>query len=209
MTGTADLLNAIDPKYLYRVLALFIAIPIHEFAHALAARWAGDHTAESMGRVSLDPFKHLDILGSILIIVGGFGWGKPVPVNPYNFRHPRWGSLVVSAAGPGANVLLAIGIGVLGIQSGLVGSVGEGYVAVAEYLVLINLALALFNLLPVPPLDGSKILLAVLPTQPAIQIAKFFDQYGMLLLLVLLISNTVDAVIGPAVRFLYPTLVGW
>lgn len=189
-------------------LALMIAIPIHEFAHAWAARWAGDHTAEAHGRVTLDPLKHLDPLGTILILVGGFGWGKPVPVNPYNFRSPRWGSLIVSAAGPASNILLALLIGVIVFRTGLLPLGGDGLAGVMQKLIWLNLALALFNLIPVPPLDGSKVLLSLLPSQSAISVAKVFDQFGLLLLILLMITGAVGIIIGGPVWMLYRLILG-
>ncbi|HHX40129.1 MAG TPA: site-2 protease family protein [Armatimonadetes bacterium] len=189
-------------------LALMIAIPIHEFAHAWAARWAGDDTAAAMGRVTLDPLKHLDPLGTILILIGGFGWGKPVPVNPYNFRSPRWGSLFVSAAGPASNILLALLIGVLGFRSGLLQLGADGFPGVMQQLIWLNLALALFNLIPVPPLDGSKVLLSLLPNQTALAVAKVFDRFGLLMLILLLVTGMLGAVIRIPAILLYRAILG-
>lgn len=197
------LFNRSPREWAFLALALLIAIPIHEFAHAITARWAGDDTAERMGRVTLDPFKHLDPLGSLLILLGWFGWGKPVPVNPGKFRSRRWGMVIVSAAGPASNVLLALLIGVLGFRVGLLLNADPGYQDLAIRLMELNLGLAFFNLIPVPPLDGSKVLTGVLPSESALKVARVFDQMGMLLLLLLLFTGVTGTIIGwPVVKLM-------
>lgn len=191
-------------EWAYLGLLLLIALPVHEFAHAIAARWAGDYTADDMGRVTLDPLRHLDPLGTVLILLGWFGWGKPVPVNPANFRSPRWGSVLVSAAGPASNVLLALLVGVLGFRFGLFRGLDLGYQQMAYAFVSMNLGLAFFNLLPVPPLDGSKVLVGLLPSPQAIRVAKVLEQYGMLLLIALLFTGIAGTLIRiPRLLFLW------
>lgn len=189
-------------------LALLIAIPVHEFAHAWTARWAGDPTAEAHGRVTLDPLKHLDPLGTFLILVGGLGWGKPVPVNPLNFRSPRWGMVWVSAAGPASNIVVGIVLGVLGFRLGLLEGVGFGYQELVARLILLNLSLALFNLIPVPPLDGSKILIGLLPSEQAIRVARILERFGLVLLILLIMTPALEFILGPPIGFTFGLITG-
>lgn len=144
-----------DPIAVLAVLtALIIGISIHECAHAFVAHVLGDSTARDEGRVTLNPLAHLDPLGSVMLLVAGFGWGKPVPVNPRNFSRPGFDELLVALAGPTSNILLAA---VLGIIYQLV---GDQYPLFGLFLLLtmqINLFLTVFNLIPIPPLDGSKL----------------------------------------------------
>ncbi|MDH7571726.1 MAG: site-2 protease family protein [Armatimonadota bacterium] len=193
----------------YLGLLLLVAIPVHEFAHAIVARWSGDPTPDRQGRVTIDPLKHLDPLGTLLIILGVFGWGRPVPVNPANFRSPRWGLVLVSAAGPAANILLAALVGIVGFRLGLLDGVGMGYRAMAQGFIWMNLGLAFFNLIPVPPLDGSKVLLGLLPAGSALRLARYYDRFGLLLLLLLLITGSVGRLVIPPVEAAMRVLVGW
>ena len=150
--------------------ALIFSIVLHEIAHGYAANWLGDPTARLAGRLSVNPIKHLDLIGSIivpgfLLITGSsvlFGWAKPVPYNPYNLRHQKWGEALVAAAGPAVNILIALVFSVL-IRLQVVLVLPEGFIDIAVNIVLINIVLALFNLVPIPPLDGSKILSVLLP----------------------------------------------
>lgn len=140
---------------LIRALALVIAFPIHESAHAWVAYKLGDPTAKNLGRVSLNPFVHLDLFGTILIFLVGFGWGKPVPINPVNFKgNMRKGVILSSLAGPASNIVLAFIFLIILKICVYCGLAGIG-ITVLTYLVLINLGLAVFNLLPIPPLDGA------------------------------------------------------
>ena len=156
------------------LLALVVAITFHEFCHALSANLLGDLTATRQGRLSINPVSHLDPMGSVMILLAGFGWGKPVPVNAYNLMAGvRSGMALVAAAGPISNVVLAI-ISTLPIRIGLVDSAGYGFVTFGggadqligyflQTLIGLNLVLAAFNLIPIAPLDGFKIALGVLP----------------------------------------------
>lgn len=152
-------------------LTLVIAFTVHEFAHAYSAYKFGDRTAYDAGRVTLNPRVHLDVLGTILLLVAGFGWAKPVPVNRGRFKRPRLMGIVVSAVGPLSNLLIA-GIGILAVYmlnhfGALEGASTGVYQAIGHfsyYLIMINLLLFLFNLLPVPPLDGYRIIQDLVPT---------------------------------------------
>lgn len=153
------------------IAALVMSIIIHEVAHGFMANWLGDPTARLAGRLTLNPISHIDPLGSI--ILPGFlaltqtgllfGWAKPVPYNPYNLRNQRWGEVLVAAAGPGVNLIIAfVFAAIVRFAPGL--GVSDAFLELASYIVYINILLAFFNLIPIPPLDGSKILGGILPT---------------------------------------------
>lgn len=188
-----------DPAFLFYVgLSLIVAATVHEFAHAYVADRLGDPTPRSQGRLTLNPLAHLDLLGSLLILLAGFGWAKPVQINPANFNDWRRDSIIVAAAGPLANVTFLFILGVpykLGlVESGMAGGVLGTLLLV---MIRINAMLAVFNLLPVPPLDGSKILMGVLPPAQAISYARL-QPYGVLILLLLVMTNVLGAfLIGP------------
>ncbi|MCL4439519.1 MAG: site-2 protease family protein [Firmicutes bacterium] len=146
-------------EFILKLLLIFFALPLHEYAHALVAYKLGDNTAKYEGRLTLNPIKHLDPLGTLLIFFGPIGWAKPVPVNPFHFENRKRGMMLVSLAGPGANFLLAVvGAVLLGIFRA---SADLQYIL--YYFMVLNVWLAVFNLLPLPPLDGSKILAGILP----------------------------------------------
>ncbi|MCL5779889.1 MAG: site-2 protease family protein [Firmicutes bacterium] len=146
-------------EFILKLLLIFFALPLHEYAHALVAYKLGDNTAKYEGRLTLNPIKHLDPLGTLLIFFGPIGWAKPVPVNPFHFENRKKGMMLVSLAGPGANFLLAVvGAVLLGIFRA---SADLQYIL--YYFMVLNVWLAVFNLLPLPPLDGSKILAGILP----------------------------------------------
>jgi len=191
-----------DPTGLvYRLIALLIAATIHEFAHAWMADRLGDPTPRHQGRLSLNPIVHLDLVGSLLLLLVGFGWAKPVQVNPHNFEDPRRGMLLVAAAGPLANITLMFLVGLLP-QLGLLPLAGPAARLVYEVL-FINAVLAVFNLIPIPPLDGSRILAGLLP--PAQLMAyEQLQRYGPLVLLVVLLTmpSLLGQTIGPPIRWL-------
>ncbi|MFH0830913.1 MAG: site-2 protease family protein, partial [Parcubacteria group bacterium] len=139
------------------IIALVIGITVHEFSHALAASLQGDPTPQSQGRVSLNPLRHLDPLGTIFLLVAGFGWGKPVQFNPRYLKNPRLGSVLVGLAGPAANLVLVIIFGLVLrlLVSQEIFSQDSGLFTFLASLVLMNLVLLAFNLIPIPPLDGS------------------------------------------------------
>ncbi len=167
------------------VIGFLVAIGVHEYAHARAAYALGDSTAADAGRMTPNPFKHLSLWGSLLLLFFGFGWSQPVPVDTRNFRLPRRDHLLTALAGPLSNVLTA---GVFGVAAQLLPE-GTRLPALAGVIVFINLLLAFFNLIPVPPLDGSTILPYLLPQQPLLLIR--LQQQGFLLLLLLLLADQV------------------
>ncbi len=172
------------------IVILVISVVVHEVAHGVMAYWLGDPTAKLAGRLTLNPIPHIDPIGSVILPAflaimssGQFvvGWAKPVPYNPYNLKVGKWGPAYVAAAGPISNLLLA-GIFGLILRFGLIS--GPGLIIVGE-IILINIVLAVFNLVPIPPLDGSKLLFSALPYKWR-HIEHFLNQYQLVLLLVFL-----------------------
>jgi Zn-dependent protease len=186
-----------SPLYLLRepesfvafLVAVIVGLTFHEFSHAAVATLQGDQTARSQGRLTLNPVVHLDPLGSIALLIAGFGWARPTPVTPSRLRYRRLGMVLVALAGPAANLVLALVSAIaLGILDPTVGATlnSNFSVKLLSSLVFWNVLLGVFNLLPIPPLDGSTLLTVLLP--PSRQnIVRFLDQYGIFLLLGLLI----------------------
>lgn len=174
---------------IFQILILIMSVVIHEVSHGFAAQSLGDHTAEYQGRLTLNPLKHLDPVGSFLVpllsySLGGFiiGWAKPVPYNPHNLRPGRWSEAIVAAAGPISNIAIALIFGLM-LRSAAAGTwASQAFVQVLGTIVFINLILAVFNLVPIPPLDGSKIVFAFF-NRKALEVRGFFERYGMVLLL--------------------------
>jgi Zn-dependent protease len=164
-------------------IALLAAVTIHEFAHAWVADKLGDPTPRLSGRLTLNPLAHLDPIGTLALLIARIGWGKPVPIDPYNLNNPRRDTALISLAGPASNlvltVLLSLLIKILGSQ-----------LVIVNYLItqvmILNVGLAIFNLLPIPPLDGSKILVGFLPQTWGIKVEEELRQYGTILLIILI-----------------------
>ncbi|GAI34115.1 unnamed protein product [marine sediment metagenome] len=163
------------------LIAITIALTVHEFAHAKVADMAGDPTPRMNGRVSLNPLDHYDPMGTTMILLFGIGWGKPVPINPAYFRNPRRDEILVSFAGPGSNFIMAI-LFAIPLRFGLAGV----YASAFHWVILINLLLGFFNLIPIYPLDGSHILSNLLPVHLAQRLAYFYQRYGIMLLLLII-----------------------
>ena len=177
---------------IFQLAVLLMSVVIHEVSHGIVALWQGDPTAKLMGRLTLNPIKHLDIWGSFLVPLmlfvfsGGnflFGWAKPVPYNPYNLRNQKWGPAMVGLAGPAANFLIAIVFG-LALRFFPVSDVVfiQNLAQIFVIIVMLNILLGVFNLVPIPPLDGSKLLFSVLPPHMR-HIQEFLERYGFIILL--------------------------
>lgn len=194
-------------EFVFTALALLVAAPLHELAHAYAADRLGDPTPRRLGRLTLNPLAHLDPLGTIMILFFGFGWAKPVPIDPGNFPDWRRGLIVVAAAGPLANVILALFFG-LPFKLGLLQPLAAGPLGDLLFtLVAINAVLAVFNLLPVPPLDGSKILIGLLPGPLGVAYARL-QPYGVLILILLVWLNLTAVLVRPPLLWLVRAATG-
>ena len=204
------------PEIISRVLILVIAFTIHEFSHAWLAVQLGDETPRRMGRYTLNPLVHLDPLGSLLLLFVGFGWAKPVQVNPYNLRWgPAMGMAAVAAAGPFSNFVMAI-LAAIPFRLGLLSLSSRASVGILPTLsgfltefIIINLLLMLFNLIPIAPLDGSKILRGFAP--PALErVLAQMEQWGPFLLMALFFlgRGIVSALLNGPLTFLFRALVG-
>jgi Zn-dependent protease len=204
-----DLGSLMRPDVLLsRLLILLIALPIHELAHAFTAYQLGDVTSRDYGRLSFNPLDHLDPIGALMIMLGGFGWAKPVPVNPYGLyrgRNSTVGFALVSLAGPMSNLFLAalfaIPIRLDLVPSGFLRQLVVGFVG-------INIALAVFNLIPIPPLDGSRIAVAVLPPQWGEYILRL-EPYGIIIVLALVFVGVIGLLMGPPMFFLERLILGF
>ena len=178
--------NFLNPQFILFYILFFIpSLVIHEFSHAFAAYKLGDPTAKNSGRLSLNPLVHLDLLGTISILLIGFGWAKPVPINPYNFDKPRRDSAITSFAGPLSNITIAI-IGIIIINILSISS-SSFLFAIISIFIQINIILAVFNLIPLGPLDGFKIVSGILPPRLAMQWEEALNQTYLLLLVFLIL----------------------
>jgi len=167
-------------------MALAMAITVHEFAHALAADKLGDPTPRLQGRVTLNPLKHLDPFGTLLMLLLNFGWGRPVQFDPYNLKNIRRDSAIISFAGPLSNLLLASIFSIILRIVPIDGAAGGLLNLIGPLFIRLNVTLAVFNLLPIHPLDGGKILVGLLPPREARSVDRFLHQYGLILLFILI-----------------------
>jgi len=192
--------------YLPQIVILIFSVIFHEVAHGWMALRQGDGTARAMGRLTLNPIPHIDIFGTIILplilVLSGsrvmFGWAKPVPINPWNMRNPRKGEMLVSAAGPGSNLLLAVIAALIFRIVAAFAGPQSFYANMIIYAVMINLVLCVFNLFPIPPLDGSHIVAHFLPREWAEKYSQI-GRYGIFILFFLLYFDILDRVLYPIV----------
>jgi len=198
--------------FVFSLIALLIAITIHEFSHALAADYLGDPTARLSGRLKLNPFVHLDLTGLLFLFFFGFGWGKPVPFDPFNLKNPRRDAAIISIAGPLSNLTLALLLALIlrlliFVKMPILTTIGF---LIFTPLISVNLILGLFNLLPIHPLDGFKIVGGFLPKKEAKEWYQL-EKYGYIFLLMLILplgnKSMLDAFIRPLFSFLLNLLI--
>lgn len=206
-------------QILILVLCVFFSLSVHEMSHGLGAYAMGDKTAKNTGRLSLNPFHHLDPFGALCLFLFGFGWAKPVMVNPWNFKHKKAGMIVTSLAGPVSNFILAFialliftVLGKIPFSSSI--TFGYNFVTICSIicinLVYLNIGLGVFNLIPIPPLDGSKVLNAVLPQRIYFKIMEY-ERYGFIVLVLLLYTGVLDGVlnaVNTGIINFYSTIIG-
>lgn len=189
--------NILSVDTLLTALAALFAIMFHESGHALAAYWLGDPTAKEKGRISFNPLRHIDPIGLLMLIFVGFGWAKPVPIDTRYFKNPKRDMAISAAAGPAANFVLAfvcmIVYNIIYIFAS--GEVAYWFFMFFYYCAIINVGLGVFNLFPIPPLDGSKIFGAFLPDRAYYTLMRY-ERYGMIVLMVLLMTGIIDTPLG-------------
>ena len=200
--------------FLFTLPALLLSLSIHEFAHAYTAYKLGDMSQKYRGRLTLDPFKHIDIVGFLCIMLCGFGWGKPVQIVDTNFKNRAKGNAIVAFAGPLSDILLAIIFaivikilsmtGVLGLMA--TNNIGIILIQMLSVTIYFNIVFAVFNMLPIPPFDGSKVLFYFLPRKYK-NIMYTLEKYSLIILLVLIITNVHYYIVGPIVNFLQYLLI--
>ncbi|MDP4007355.1 MAG: site-2 protease family protein [bacterium] len=203
-------------EFIFLIIILIFSVVLHEVSHGIVANALGDPTAKQAGRLTLNPIPHLDPIGSILLpgflilmsqLGGGgiiFGWAKPVPVNPLNFRDKKYGSALVSLAGPGSNLSIALIFGLV-LRFLPLTEFSPALVTIFSYIVILNILLAVFNLLPIPPLDGSHILFTFLPRRFA-ALKIILSQFGLFILLFIIFFFF--GFVSPVVNFLFRLIVG-
>jgi Zn-dependent protease len=187
-------------RLVLQIPALLLAVTVHELAHALVADRLGDPTARRQGRITLNPLPHIDPLGALAFVIAGFGWAKPVPVNAFNLRHPVRDMALVAVAGPLSNFVMAfLGLLTLGLVAPLIQSpfIAEPVRGMLLYIYLFNLGLGIFNLIPLPPLDGGHFLPYFLPRGSRWALLQQVEQMGPIILILLVVSGATRYIMGP------------
>lgn len=195
---------------LLAVIPALICITLHELSHGFVAYKLGDNTAKNMGRLTLNPIKHIDIFGLIMMVVFKFGWAKPVPVNMRNFKNPKHDMAITALAGPLSNVLICCVVlfiyGMVYLPCNLAGTEFAGSLLYAVYITAyLSIALAIFNIIPIPPLDGSKVLFSLMSDEGYMKLMRY-ERYGMLLLLALIVTDVLGNPLYAATEFVFDKL---
>lgn len=203
-----------DFQFIFSLIVLLFSVVIHEISHGYAALFLGDRTAEYAGRLTLNPIKHIDLVGTIilpvisLLLPGSFlfGWAKPVPYNPYNLRNQRWGEAIVAGAGPASNIMLALIFGFF-IRFYLIPNdlLVSGAGVICQVIVAVNIVLAIFNLIPIPPLDGSKIISSVLP-RGFMRVRQSMERFGFFGVIIFLLF--IWQFFTPLIPWLFKVITG-
>lgn len=193
--------------FLARLFVVFCTLPVHEYAHAFVADKLGDKTARLSGRLTLNPMAHIDILGAIMILFVGFGYAKPVPVNPRNFKNPKKGMALTALAGPFSNILMAVVFMFLSNVLTLFGSslIVQAFFVFFSFAASINIGLAVFNLIPIPPLDGSRVLELLIPDKYYYKFAQY-ERYIVIIIFGLIVFGVLDAPLAFLQNHLYSAL---
>lgn len=187
--------------------SIVVALSVHEFAHAYSADKLGDSTPRSQGRVTLNPLSHLDIWGTLLLLIIGIGWGKPVMFNPFHLKNPRRDTAIIAFAGPLSNIVMAFIAAIILVVVTASGTIGI-FEDILMIFILLNFALAIFNMIPIEPLDGFKVLAGILPPHLAYQWEET-RRYGIIVLVILLVTGALGGFVFPTAQYLSDSLVGF
>lgn len=205
----SDLLNNLTvTNVLLTVIPALICIILHEVSHGYVAFRLGDNTAKEMGRLTLNPIKHIDVVGLLFMMFIGFGWAKPVPINPNNFKNPKRGMAISSLAGPVSNIIIAVVFmflfGILFIPLSA-GSIGQNVLQIIDITARFSISLAIFNILPIPPMDGSKVFFAIASDALYFKLMRY-ERYGLILIMLLSLSGKLWGPLSIAISFVYDKL---
>ena len=210
MNYLENLWNALDfsslRETLLRVAAVLLCLVLHETCHGIAAYCLGDPTAKREHRLSLNPLRHIDWVGLLAMVLTGVGWAKPVPVNPNYFKHPKRGMAITALAGPVSNLLLALvllfGAKLLYVRALATGEFSQLWFSFLLNTAMLSIGLGVFNLIPIPPLDGSKVLAALLPDRQYQWLMRY-ERFGMLVLMALVLFGSLSNVLSPAIGWVF------